>query len=297
MNKFIVILIALLILCFSAGLFPSYEEVLKEYGNAHKAKDYVACLAIVEKAIKEEGGSEKFYRLKFEALKKLARYPEAIEAAVKLFESAKYNNPGVFLEIACICVQMNDIDQAFDWINKAIDRGFIFYNLLQDDRLKQLYNDKRFDAAILRIKKNIGVGKPAKDFTIPLVDGASFTLSKQKGNVILIDFWATWCFSCRRAFPHLKELYSQFKDKGFDIISISVDSDRKILDNYLKKNPLPWKQAYAENDWLNHTVRQYNVNFLPSYWLIDRAGILHHFGPPIGNKDALKKMLEKLLAE
>jgi peroxiredoxin len=297
MNTFKVILTALLILCFITGLFSSDEEIFKEYGKALKDKDYVKCLAIVEKAIKEEGESGKYYRMAFEALKKLKRYPEAIEVAVKGWELQRHKNPGYFLDIARVCLQMNDIDQAFDWVDKAIDHGFILYHMLQSYNYKQLHNHKRFDAAILRIKKKIGMGKPAKDFTIPLMDGTPFTLSKQKGKVILIDFWATWCYSCRRAFPHLKELYSQFKDRGFDIIAISVDSDRQTMDNYLKKNPLPWKLAYAENDWLNPTVRKYNVNFLASYWLIDRTGTLHHFGPPLGNKDALKKMLEKLLAE
>ncbi len=297
MKKFTTMCAAILIVLFTAGLFASLDDLLVEYSRVKKTGDHAKALTIIEKAIEEHGESDKLFQYKYETLEQLGKYPEALIAAIKRADLSKRKSPWHCLAIVSICIKLNDLDKAFAWLDTAIDRGFLSYTELNDDQYKPLHNDKRYAAAIQRVKDNIGIDKPAKDFTVTLMDGSAYTLSKQKGKVILIDFWATWCPPCREGLPHLKEFYAEFKDKGFDILGISLDSNPEDLQTFLKNTPLPWKLLFTNNGWSDPTARLYNVNLIPSYWLIDRAGTLRHFGLPLRDKPTLKKAIESLIAE
>src|SRR5476651_1294963 len=74
---------------------------------------------------------------------------------------------------------------------------------------------------------NLVKGKPLPDFTMQTPDGTSIKLSSLKGHVVLIDFWASWCMPCRAAIPHLKELYKKYHEKGFEVLSVSIDQNNK----------------------------------------------------------------------
>ena len=297
MNTCKAILTAALILFAAFGLFAGEDNFLLQYKKADKAGDHAKALEILDKAFQELVVSDSLYKLKSRTLVKMKRYPEALQAAIKLAEIATRKSPWHCIDIIDIALKMNDKDKAFFWLDKAIERGLLSYTALEEEQYKPLHNDKRYTADINRIKDNIGIGKPAKDFTVTLMDGTPFTLSKQKGNVILIDFWATWCYPCRKGLPHLKKFYAEYKSKGLEILGISLDSRAEDLDNFLKTTPLPWKLLYTNKGWFDPTARQYNVNLIPSYWLIDRTGTLRHFGLPLRDKATLKKAIEELLAE
>jgi thiol-disulfide isomerase/thioredoxin len=96
--------------------------------------------------------------------------------------------------------------------------------------------------------------------------------------VILVNFWATWCESCREEMPDLNKYHAEFKDKGFEILGISLDSSEEKLLEYIKRTGLEWKMAFSGNGWKDGTVIRYGVNSIPSHWLIDKKGVLRSFG-------------------
>ena len=140
--------------------------------------------------------------------------------------------------------------------------------------------------------------KTAPEFSLKDINGNKVSLSDFYGEgPIYISFWATWCKPCVKGIPHLKKFYKEYKDIGFEILGISLDSKKEDLDEYLSKDKLERKIAYSGKGWMDDTARFYNVNLIPSYWLIDRKGILRNFGIPLRDKETLKKSIEKLISE
>ena len=190
------------------------------------------------------------------------------------------------------------MDGAFEWLEKAVDKGFLSYTgLYEDENFKLLATDSRLEGIVKKIKDNIGIGKPAKDFKVELFSGGTFSLSAQRGKVVLIDFWATWCPPCVKGIPHLKEFYKEYKGRGFEIVGISLDSDRQAVEDYIKKEKLEWGIVYSGKGWFDDLVKYYSVNLIPSYWLIDREGVLRYFGVPLRDAEKMKKAIEELISE
>jgi peroxiredoxin len=116
------------------------------------------------------------------------------------------------------------------------------------------------------------VGDMAPSFTLNDINGKPVSLADLKGKVVLIDFWASWCEPCRAESPNLKTQYKLYKDKGFEILSISVDTDRKSWLKAITDDGLPWLQASDLKGFNSETVKLYGIGGIPSFFLIDRDG-------------------------
>lgn len=109
----------------------------------------------------------------------------------------------------------------------------------------------------------------APDFTLRALDGQEVTLSKMKGEVVLLDFWATWCSPCRESIPHLIQLYKTYKKNG--LVVIGMNMDRGDIDNvhhFIMSMDIPYPIVITSND----VERNYGVTSLPSTILIDKKG-------------------------
>ncbi|MCP4147780.1 MAG: redoxin family protein [bacterium] len=300
MKKTATILTVLLIaLGFTIHLFPGERDIIRQTETLVKKKQLGKALETVNKGLKEFPESERMWAAKAGVLVKLDRLEDAAAAAKKRVDVAPRKSPWHCIAVASVYIKMKKNENAFLWLEKAVDRGWLNYAALYDEEeFKTLKKDKRLDALVTKIKANIGIGKPAKDFTVKLLNSEkSFTLSKHKGKVILVDFWATWCPPCVKGIPYLKKYYKQFKNKGFEIIGVSLDSKIQKVIDYVAKEKVEWVTTCSGKAWMDPLARQYKVNLIPSYWLIDRNGILRDFGYHLRDKETMKKAIEKLVSQ
>ena len=123
--------------------------------------------------------------------------------------------------------------------------------------------------------KKSSPGNPYIDFTQDDVNGKPFTFSSVigKSKVIILDFWASWCPDCRKANPELVEIYNQYKDKGLDIVSVSLDTDKERWIDAIKEDNLSWKNHVSDlKGWSNSVAGLYTVAFIPQTFVIDENG-------------------------
>jgi peroxiredoxin len=125
-----------------------------------------------------------------------------------------------------------------------------------------------------KVAENLKVGAKFPDFTEKDVNGKSFSLADQKGKVVLIDFWATWCGPCRAELPNVLETYKKFHPKGFEILGISLDSDQSKLQDFVKSKEMTWQQFFDGKGWENKLAQQYGVQSIPATYLVDGQGII-----------------------
>ena len=118
------------------------------------------------------------------------------------------------------------------------------------------------------------IGNTVPDFSATDLDGNPISLEQYRGKVVLLDFWAVWCGPCIAEMPTVKKVYDTYKDEGFDIIGISLDTDENRLRDYLKENEIPWRQVFSGKGWDSPVSRQYNIRAIPAPWLIDKEGKL-----------------------
>jgi thiol-disulfide isomerase/thioredoxin len=126
------------------------------------------------------------------------------------------------------------------------------------------------------------------EITLKDTTGKTVKLSSLKGKVVLIDFWASWCGPCRRANKHLKQLYSKYKDKGLEILSISVDDSQKNWKKAIREDNTSWLHVLDDMNYAN----TWGIQYIPTTFLIDKQGNFSAINPDI---DDLDRLIKKLL--
>ncbi|MFN0149824.1 MAG: TlpA family protein disulfide reductase [bacterium] len=112
----------------------------------------------------------------------------------------------------------------------------------------------------------------APDFTLSGIDGKTYRLKDYLGDVVLLDFWATWCGPCKMEIPHLKELHARYKSKGLTVIGVSLDAQGKqAVAPFVEKHQIPFLSLLGNAE----VVKAYgNVRSIPTTFLIDRKGVV-----------------------
>ena len=121
--------------------------------------------------------------------------------------------------------------------------------------------------------KQIAVGKVV-DFTQPYADGKEFKLSSLRGKYVLVDFWASWCVPCRAENPHLLKAYNELKDKGFEIVGVSLDETKAAWQNAVKHDGMPWIQVSDLKGFKTEIAVKYGITAIPQNFLINPEGVI-----------------------
>lgn len=124
----------------------------------------------------------------------------------------------------------------------------------------------------------------------------SFDLASYRGNVVVLDFWASWCVPCRRSFPWMNAMQEKYRDRGLVIVGVNLDADADDAARFLESYPAQFEITYDPDADL---ARQFDVIAMPSSYVIGRDGqrIATHLGFKVRQQDEYEALLVKALAQ
>jgi thiol-disulfide isomerase/thioredoxin len=133
------------------------------------------------------------------------------------------------------------------------------------------------------------------DFALNTIDGERITLSKLKGEIVFLNFWATWCPPCRAEMPSMEILQQRFKNDGLMILSVDIMEDNEEVQEFLTNNKLTFAAALDTNGRVSD---DYNIRAIPTTYIIDRDGkiIISAVGGRNWNTPAMITAFETLLS-
>lgn len=140
------------------------------------------------------------------------------------------------------------------------------------------------------------VDKPAPDFTLKSLAGSNLKLSEMTGNVVLINFWASWCGPCREEMPLLNALHNKYAPLGFSVLGVNVEENADAARGFLKGFPVDFPVLL---DSSNQVSKQYQVIAMPTTVVIDRDGKIRflHQGYKSGDEEKYRQMVKTLVRE
>ncbi|NKB67360.1 MAG: redoxin domain-containing protein [Candidatus Latescibacteria bacterium] len=132
---------------------------------------------------------------------------------------------------------------------------------------------------------------PAPLFSLEAMAGAPVALEELRGQVVLINFWATWCGPCKLEMPHIQALHEQYGDQGLTVLAISTDQYRDKVEPFIKNQGFTFPVLYDDGS----AQANYRVRGIPSLFLLDQAGIIRY--SQAGYSPAVVPRLEKMVAQ
>lgn len=153
----------------------------------------------------------------------------------------------------------------------SYERGSELYDLLANDIKESFFG--------MQLKKNVdalavsALGGKCPDFQVKDEDGNIVTLNSLKGQILILDFWASWCGPCRQEMKNLRRQYDEFKDRGVQIMSVSLDDSIEKWKQACEEEQIPWISTHDENGWKNSEIRKlFGIQSIPFIVLLDKDG-------------------------
>ncbi len=142
----------------------------------------------------------------------------------------------------------------------------------------------------------LDTGSTAPDFTLKSRSGENIKLSELRGEVVMVNFWASWCAPCRQEMPLLEDIYDRYSDMGFTLLGVNVEEDSSAALDLLKEIPVTFPILL---DTRNSVSKLYNVVAMPSTVILDRDGKVRfiHRGYLPGYEDEYRQQIKELIRE
>lgn len=159
------------------------------------------------------------------------------------------------------------------YYEKAFEQYAPLYKKIRDALIGQWPENEFVQHLDSRLRSVLMPGMEAPDIELPDPDGKVRRLSDLRGKVVLIDFWASWCRPCRMENPNVVRLYNEYRDKGFEIFSVSLDKDRDSWVRAISDDHLSWPNHVSDlKYWSSAAGRLYGIQSIPSTVLVDKEG-------------------------
>lgn len=157
----------------------------------------------------------------------------------------------------------------------------------------QIYKDVAESALAKRML--LAPGQPAPEFTLEGIDGNTYSLSDFKGQLVYIDFWATWCGPCLRQIPSLIKLKEAYHGKPITFVAISLDDDKDAWVKMVTEDGLKGIQLHADKAWSSDVAQNYQIFGIPTFVLIDGEGKLIEYNSPRPSDPEISLLFDKHL--
>ena len=195
-----------------------------------------------------------------------AKHGEILEDMLGYSNDFLNKNPGTFVSAIVLTDAMNmgisaeDAQKAYDQLPDYIKNTEVGTGIKSNIRKQQI--------------KPLEVGEMFRNLTMKTPEGNDMSLSDYagKGKYVLVDFWASWCGPCRRENPHVVKLYDEYKDKGFEIVGVSLDQDKDKWIAGIKADSLTWPQMSDIKGWDSEASVEYKIEGIPFTVLLDKEG-------------------------
>ena len=250
------------------------------------------------KAVKELPEFTKFA----EILEKVLETPEILEDTTFYWEYKK----GYDVWIARVKKEQLKIMAANPSVEMvAYELGYMKDNMTLE-QLEQVFG--QFDGKVqqskwgkairesIELRQRIEPGRLAPEFTLARRDSSLVSLADYRGKVVVLDFWASWCRPCRASFPWVREFYEEYREKGVEIIGVSIDENKASWEKALDEERLPWPQVIDEIEKGRSRVGGlYHVLAVPMFVVVDKEGkivVRAHM-----EKKELSAVVEKVLGK
>ena len=203
---------------------------------------------------------EEFAEIEERLVADFEQLDKQIEETTIAFITANSNNiVAAYLAYRNIATagKSEDIEKSFQLLNPEMTNKFVTWITNRLEKIKQTE-----------------VGAVLPNIELPDPDGTIISLESLRGKYIFVDFWASWCGPCIREIPTLKMAYEKYKEKSFEIISISVDSDKESWLNGIAQHDLNWLHVSDLQAFNSPVVKQLAVAYVPHTFLLDPNGVI-----------------------
>ncbi len=133
------------------------------------------------------------------------------------------------------------------------------------------------------------VGQLAPDFSLEQLDGSRLALRELRGQVVLVNFWASWCGPCKVEMPLIQQVYDQYRSRGFQVVGVDFGEPREDAAEFVQQGGFSWPFVLDGNQAV---AKRYNILGLPASFFLDRQGVIRqiHVGPFVTREQLEQKV-------